>query len=357
MNILITGVCGFVGCTLVETICQSGLNWSIAGIDNFIRPGSETNVGSLKAFGVHLHRGDLRSPADLESLPKVDWVIDAAAVTSVRAGTDGQTSSKQLVEHNLLGTLNLLEYCKRHGAGLILLSTSRVYSIDQLSKISYDIVDQAFTVDVKSTLPTGVSPSGVTEQFSTHAPLSLYGSTKLASEVLALEYGSSFDFPVWINRCGVMAGAGQLGRPDQGIFSYWLHAHRQRRPLRYIGYDGHGYQVRDCLHPRDLMNLVEQQLATTPKLNSTIPQVINVSGGIESAMSLKQLTEWCDDRFGAHPVASVPVTQKFDVPWLVLDAGEAHRHWNWNPRTSTTTILSEIATHAEKHPEWLALSS
>ncbi len=53
----------------------------------------------------------------------------------------------------------------------------------------------------------------------------MYGSTKLASEIVALEYGEAFGFPVWINRCGVLAGAGQFGTPDQGIFSYWINAH------------------------------------------------------------------------------------------------------------------------------------
>ena len=33
-----------------------------------------------------------------------------------------------MIEHNLIGTINLLEYCKRAGAGFIMLSTSRVYS-------------------------------------------------------------------------------------------------------------------------------------------------------------------------------------------------------------------------------------
>ena len=93
--------------------------------------------------------------------------------------------------------------------------------------------------------------------FSTRAPISLYGSTKLAAEALALEYGDAFDFPVWINRCGVLAGAGQFGTPDQGIFSYWIHAHARRRPLRFIGFDGTGKQTGTCfiraISPRSRM--------------------------------------------------------------------------------------------------------
>ena len=92
-------------------------------------------------------------------------------------------------------------------------------------------------------------------------PISLYGATKLASERLAREYGAGFRVPVWINRCGVLAGAGQFGTAEQGIFSYWLHAHAARCPLQVSSaLAGMGYQVRDALHPRDLAELVDLQL-------------------------------------------------------------------------------------------------
>src|SRR5436309_13607222 len=104
----------------------------------------------------------------------------------------------------------------------------------------------------------------MTEEFSTAAPVSLYGSTKLASEALALEYGLTYNFPVWINRCGVLAGAGQFGTAEQGIFSYWLHAHAAERRLRYIGFGGHGHQVRDAFHPDDLGELILKQLRRDP---------------------------------------------------------------------------------------------
>src|SRR6185312_13208555 len=98
--------------------------------------------------------------------------------------------------------------------------------------------------------------NGVAENFSTQAPVSLYGSAKLASELLSLEYGEAFGFPVFVNRCGVLAGAGQFGKADQGIFSFWIHSWKSKRPLKYIGFGGQGHQVRDCLHPRDLTTLL-----------------------------------------------------------------------------------------------------
>lgn len=353
MKLLITGICGFVGSTLAKAWLAAEDGLTIYGLDNFIRPGSEQNRQVLQRLGVKLVHGDIRQPSDFETLPAVDLVIDAAANPSVLAGIDGQASSRQLLEHNLLGTINILEYCKRHGAGFILLSTSRVYAIAPLAGAAVTSVGQAFRLAPNQELPPGLSAAGVNETFSTASPISLYGSSKLASEILALEYGATFDFPVWINRCGVLAGAGQFGRADQGIFAYWINAWQRRQPLNYIGFGGNGHQVRDCLHPRDLVPLLRQQAAAG---TATVPRLINLGGGVASAMSLAELSGWCAGRFGAHDVGSVAEVRRFDIPWMVLDATQASEVWGWQPQTPVRSILEEIAIHAEQHPAWLELS-
>jgi len=164
-------------------------------------------------------------------------------------------STAQLVGHNLIGTLNLLEKCRRERAGLIILSSSRVYSIPALCAVPLRQTQDRFEIDPSAVLPHGLSVEGVSESFSTEAPVSLYGGTKLASERMALEYGFAFDFPVRINRCGVIAGPGQFGRIDQGIFSYWIYQWILGKPLAYIGFGGEGLQVRDLLAPADLVEL------------------------------------------------------------------------------------------------------
>src|SRR5216683_1794350 len=124
MNVLITGICGFVGSVLANELAQQLEGIEIVGLDNLSRPGSEQNRRALQQKGIRFLHGDIRNPSDLEALPKVDWVIDAAANPSVLAGITGQTSSRQLMEHNLTGAINVLEFCKQHRAGFILLSTS-----------------------------------------------------------------------------------------------------------------------------------------------------------------------------------------------------------------------------------------
>ena len=189
MRILITGICGFTGVTLARELC-SRAGVSVVGIDNLSRAGSEMNRAGLRRLGISVVHGDLRLASDLEALPEIDWVIDAASNSSVLAGVDGRTSSRQLVECNLVGTINVLEFCKARKAGLSLLSTSRVYSIAALAGIQVEVRDGAFQPTVGHNAVPGLSGRGSAEDFPRTPPVSLYGATKLASEQLALEYRS-----------------------------------------------------------------------------------------------------------------------------------------------------------------------
>jgi CDP-paratose 2-epimerase len=353
VKISIAGICGFVGSSLARWFRAAGEGVSVFGVDNLARPGSEANRPLLRSMGIEVFHGDVRVPADLESLPAADWVIDAAANPSVLAGVDGRSSSRQLAGHNLEGTLNLLEYAKRLDAGFVLLSSSRVYSIPALAQLPMKVAGNAFRPDTGKTLPAGISAEGIAETFSVAPPVSLYGSTKLASEILALEYGFTFQFPVWVNRCGVLAGAGQFGTADQGIVSYWMHAHAARRPLRYFGFGGCGYQVRDVFHPDDLARLLWQQMHTNQTGGE---RLFNVGGGIGNALSLAELTEICDGHFGPHAPLADGRKRPFDLPWIVMDLGKAREHFGWTPERKLSSILEEIAMHAREHPEWLALS-
>ncbi len=352
MRIFITGICGFVGSRIALRLLEQTPGLSISGIDNLSRAGAYTNLTVLKKAGVMVSHGDVRTASDLETVDSIDWIIDAAALPSVQAGIDGKSSSRQLVEHNLIGTINLLELAKRNRAGLVLISTSRVYSVESLASIPVFTRDNAFTIDASATLPHGLSDRGIAEDFSTAAPVSLYGATKLASEIMAQEYASAFTLPLRINRCGVMAGAGQFGTADQGIFSYWIRAYASRRLLKYIGFDGQGFQVRDALHPDDLADLITLQIADT----STKKTLWNVGGGAEASMSLRQLSDWCAARFGSHHVQSDLQPRKYDAPWIVMDSAVVKQDFGWRPVRGLESILEEIAEHHRAHPDWAALS-
>lgn len=392
MHLLITGGCGFVGSSIAKfflsdhhsaeqkgSAVDRSAVWpsKITLVDNLIRPGSQTNQAPLERLGAQVIIGDLRNRDFVNNLPRSDWVIDCAANPSVLAGLDtpkvtsaSPSASLQLVDHNLGSTIHLLEYCKRHACGLVLISTSRVYSIQKLQSIPYAIDNGSLAVcweNLESSTPiSGLSRYGISEAFSVEPPLSLYGTTKLASEWLAKEYSNAFGFPLWINRCGILAGAGQFGKADQGIITYWIHRYLYQHPLRFIGYQGTGAQVRDCLHPKDLARLIQLQIQ---HVGNNQPTTVNVSGGIESAFSLQDLHHWCQERWGsdrkttspkplAHrePVERIDQNRPFDAPWIVLDARVAQKHWNWSAQRNSKSIWEEIAEHAQENPNWLHLS-
>jgi len=372
VKILITGICGFAGSVLARTLLERQPGLQLTGIDNLSRKGSESNLEPLRQRGIPVQIGDICDPEALATLTPADYIIDCAANPSVLAGVDGRSSSLSVIQQNLYGTVNLLELCKAWNAGLILLSTSRVYSIPPLAALPLSESDSRFvpvfqahdrqehTANViRTDAITGFSSNGVSEAFSTVPPISLYGSSKLCSEALALEYGAAFGFPVWINRCGVLAGAGQFGKADQGIFSYWIHSWKFGRPLRYIGFGGSGKQVRDCLHPKDLAGILLQQVDSRPQEGAHIQ---NLSGGISNSMSLLELSAWCRNRFGPSQSeldlanSDAHESRPYDIPWLVLDPSRAASAWNWMPATSLNDVLEEIATHAENNPHWLELS-
>jgi len=355
MKILITGVCGFVGSVLARSLLVHRRDITLFGIDNLSRAGAEGNRPKLRELGVRIFHGDIRSQSDVDQLPAADWVIDCAANPSVLAGLDGSTNPRQLLENNLVGTINLLEYCRSRNAAFTLLSTSRVYNIDRLTSLRLEVANDAYIPAADQSFPAGLDTAGVTEEFSTEPPVSLYGASKSSSELLALEYGLAFGFPVWINRCGVLAGAGQFARPDQGIAAFWLHSWQNRRKLRYIGFDGKGRQVRDLLHPRDLTPVLLRQVETGDKKG--IPRVCNFGGGVQNAVSLAQMSAWCRDRFFDLPVIAAAENRPFDIPWFVMNNARALAVWDWQPKTSAPEILEEIAVFAERNPDWLSITT
>jgi CDP-paratose 2-epimerase len=112
--------------------------------------------------------------------------------------------------------------------------------------------------------------------------------------------------------------------------------------------------VRDALHPDDLAELILDQFRN---LESKSHRICNVGGGLDHSMSLLELSEWSTNRFGQHTVTADTMERRFDIPWVVLDSSRARDLWNWQPKRSLTSILNEIADHAEKNPDWLEMTS
>ncbi len=222
---------------------------------------------------------------------------------------------------------------------MIFLSTSRVYPIEAVNRLPFKEGATRFEWVETPGVP-GFSPAGIGEEFSLTGARSLYGATKLASELILQEYAYSYNMPLLINRCGVLTGPWQMGKVDQGVFTFWVARHVLGLPLRYTGFGGQGKQVRDLLHVDDLFALLLRQCGQVGRWHG---QVYNVGGGLAVSTSLAELTEICRSVSGRTvAVGSVPETAAVDVRIYLTDARRAAADFGWRPRHTVPGIISGI---------------
>jgi CDP-paratose 2-epimerase len=338
MDVLITGGAGFVGSSLARSFKRENPACRVVAFDNLHRRGSELNVAAFKKEGIEFQHGDIRCPGDLDALQGTfDLFVEASAEPSVHAGMDG--SPAYVLDTNLTGTLHCLEFARRRAGALAFLSTSRVYSIEPLRAIALREGERRLEAEDSQTLP-GVTPRGISESFPTHLPRSFYGAAKLASELLIQEYASAYGLKAVINRCGVIAGPGQFGKVDQGVFTLWVANHYFGKPLKYTGFGGKGKQVRDLMHPDDLYDLLRAQCASPRGLSGG---VFNAGGGLDVSTSLLELTDLCREVTGRSvPLASETATASVDIPWYVSDTTRVREAFGWKPKKSMKDIVTEI---------------
>jgi CDP-paratose 2-epimerase len=335
--LLILGGAGFVGSSLALGLKQRHPNWQIICLDNLRRRGSELNLSRFKTFGIDFVHGDVRSPSDLDpAVFPVNTIIDCSAEPSVLAGF---SSPQYVLQTNLLGTINILELARQVQARLLFLSTSRVYPIAPLKALPLVEAPTRFELAVEQPL-TGVSAAGIAETFGLQGARSLYGATKLASELLIEEYRDAYGLQAIIDRCGVLTGPWQMGKVDQGVFVLWMAAHIFQKPLSYIGYGGIGKQVRDLLHIDDLLALVDYQLTHFAELDG---EVFNVGGGRNSSLSLLETTQICEDITGKKiDISQVLSDRQGDVPLYITDTSKVVQQTNWKPQIAPYQILESI---------------
>jgi CDP-paratose 2-epimerase len=341
-RVLITGGAGFVGANLAVGLAARHPEYELVALDNLKRRGSELNLPRLREAGVAFHHGDVRSLEDMYSAGEVDALVECSAEPSALAGID--SSPGYLVHSNLLGAYHCLELARRTRAQVVFLSTSRVYPVAPLGAARFEDAETRFELAKSQSIP-GLSGRGVAEDFPLEGARTLYGASKLSAELLIAEYAETYSVPAVINRCGVIAGPWQMGKVDQGVFTYWLLAHYFGWRLEYIGYGGQGKQVRDLLHIEDLVDLVDEQLAAPGRWAGV---TVNVGGGPEVSLSLQETTELCREFTGrVVPVRPADNDRPGDVRIYISDCARLFGLTDWRPRRDSRRILADTV-------EWIA---
>ncbi len=347
MRVLITGGAGFVGGNLAVALAARHPDWEIVALDNLMRRGSELNLPRLREAGVEFVHGDVREPADLEGAGPFEAMVECSAEPSVLAASADTSYS---VQTNLLGAFNCLERARAEGAFLVFLSTSRVYPVAPQLELVLEEGETRFELAASQPV-AGAGPDGISEGFPMAGARTLYGATKLAAEHLIEEYADAFGLRAVVDRCGVIAGPWQMGKVDQGVFSWWLLSHLFERPLSYIGYGGSGKQVRDLLHVDDLVDLVEEQLGAPERWSGV---VANVSGGREGSLSLLETTALCRELTGNEvPISAEPENRPGDVPVYLGDCARLHSLTSWRPSRSPRDVLADLLDWSAAHEDEL----
>jgi CDP-paratose 2-epimerase len=345
-RVLVTGGAGFVGSSIALEMKARHPAWEVTAFDNLRRRGSELGLQRLSDGGVRFVHGDVRAPEDLEDLPPHTLVIDCAAEPSVLAGL--QESPSYVLDTNLKGTVHALERARRWGAGFVLLSTSRVYPIAPLEALPFVETPTRFVLAPSGASTTGWSTDGITEAFPLEGARSLYGATKLCSELLVAEYVAAYGIPAVIDRCGVIAGPWQMGRVDQGVVTHWVASHMVGKPLRYIGYGGKGKQVRDVLHVADLVRLIDAQIAEMDTLRG---EVFNVGGGPACSTSLLELTMHCRHATSRTvPIDPEAETRVADVRIYLTDASKVKKRFGWAVEKTMEDVVGDVARWMRDEP-------
>jgi CDP-paratose 2-epimerase len=279
---LITGSCGLIGSEVSLHLARNGFR--IFGIDNneravFFGPEGDTSW-SLNRLRNNIanyshHDLDIRNRQgvlDLVAEIKPDAIIHTAAQPSHDRAAAIPFDD---FDTNAVGTLNLLEAARRAcpEAPFVHMSTNKVYG-DLPNTIHLRELETRWDYDDPA------YEHGIPESFSIdQSKHSIFGASKVASDVMVQEYGRYFNMPTCCLRGGCLTGPNHSGVELHGFLSYLVRCNIERREYKVFGYKGK--QVRDNIHSEDVANFIVA-FCRAPR----VAQVYNIGGGKDNSCSI-----------------------------------------------------------------------
>jgi CDP-paratose 2-epimerase len=283
MKVLVTGSSGLIGSELVcffDSRAQC-----IVGIDNnmradFFGPEGDTrwNLQGLLAATRHFRHCDLdiRDRGGLDRLFRSKGPFDLIVHCAAQPSHDlaGRRPFEDF-DVNAVGTMNLLELTRQHSADAVwvYISTNKVYG-DAPNELPLKELEQRWDYARPEDY------EGIDEQMRIdRAKHSLFGSSKLAADVMTQEYGRYFGMKTHCLRGGCLTGPHHAAVELHGFLSYLVKIALLGRTYRVLGYKGK--QVRDHIHSYDLARAIEE-IYRNPRCG----EVYNFGGGRENSCSI-----------------------------------------------------------------------
>ncbi len=325
MRVLVTGAAGFIGYHVAERLLARGDE--VIGLDNlnpYYDPSlKEARLARLRArSGFRFEKLDLADRVGMETLfgtAAVDRVVHLAAQAGVRYSIENPHA---YVESNLVGTLHVLEGCRRNRVEhLVFASTSSVYGAN--TKMPFSV-----------------------HQGADH-PLSFYAATKKANEAMAHSYASLYGLPVTGLRFFTVYGP--WGRPDMALFLFT----RNILAGKPIDVFNHGHHRRDFTYVDDIAGGVVAALdhAATPDASwdGNIPdpatsrapyRLYNI--GNNRPVELLRYIAVLENCLGRRAEMNLLPLQVGDVPDTWADSEDLVRDVGYRPSTPVETGIARF---------------
>jgi len=328
---LVTGAAGFIGFHLCKRLLDDG--FTVAGMDNMnpyydpaLKKARLAILQQYPAFSFTLL--DLADCEGMEKLfkeTKPGIVVHLAAQAGVRYSV---TNPHVYVRSNIDGFLNVLEGCRHHKVEhLVFASSSSVYGLNTIMPFS--------------------------EKDHTDHPVSLYGATKKANEMMAHSYSQLYGLPATGLRFFTVYGP--WGRPDMAYFSF-TEAIMKGEPIRLFN---HGKMKRDFTYVDDIVEGVVRIMTKPPKPNpdwsgdlpdpssSSAPyRIYNI--GNNNPVELGRFVEILEECLGRKAIKEFYPLQQGDVVETFADIDSLFHAVGFRPKTTLEAGLGNFV-------EWISL--
>jgi nucleoside-diphosphate-sugar epimerase len=317
-NYLLTGAAGFIAFRVAELLVDSG--HQVYGVDNLndaydvqLKEYRLKRLQALPAF--HFLKADISERAVIDALmawlpEQIDGVINLAARAGVRTSL---TDPWVYVDTNMIGTLNLLELCRQHPVGkLVLASTSSLYAEE--------------------------SEPPFKEADDTDHPLQPYAASKKGAEAMAFAYHHLYDIDVTVLRYFTVYGP--AGRPDMVMFRFcqWI---AEERP---VVVNGDGEQSRGFTYLDDIAR------GTIQALQPVGYQVINLGG--HEVITINHLIHMLEERLGKRAHVTYAPFHPADVHTNQADVTRAHQILGWEPQVNLEEGVNRLVDWYLGEREW-----
>lgn len=300
MRVLVTGGAGFIGSHIVQRLLEHGHD--VAVLDNFSR-GKEENLPP----GVRLYRADITSweIGEIFAKEQPECVIHQAAQIDVRRSVADPVTDASV---NILGSINLLEQCRRTGVRkVVYASSAAVYGDPQILPVPEEH-------PILATSGYGVSKHTVEHYLEVYRRL--YGL-----DYTVLRYANVY-------------GPRQDPLGEGGVVA--IFAYRIARRLAVTVF-GDGEQTRDYVYVGDVAD------ANLLALTQGSGEVLNVSTGVE--VSVNQLLEILQELAGRKVEVQYAPERPGEIRRSALDNARARRVLGWRPQVSLRQGLEQVLAY------------